>query len=104
MVNQWFGMILYPNGEIYLLMDETVYKTPWSNLPTDQPLYGVVGLENDGDQDRKAELQIIGHCKVVIIVCLFVCLSACLLVCLPVYLFLFVCCLFFNFICFILFL
>ena len=22
--------------------------TPWSNLPTDTPLYGVVGLENDG--------------------------------------------------------
>ena len=86
-MNQWFGMILYPNGEIYLLMDETVYKTPWSNLPTDQPLYGVVGLENDDRPNRKAELQIIGHCKVVI-VCLFVCLLVCLLVSLPVCLFL----------------
>ena len=47
MVNQSLGMVVYPNGELHLLVNETDIGMPWSNLPTDQPLYGVVGLEND---------------------------------------------------------
>ena len=41
-------MAVYPNGELHVFANGQDVGTPWSNLPTDTPLYGVVGLENDG--------------------------------------------------------
>ena len=46
------GMVVYPDRELHLLVDENDIGTPWSNLPPDQPLYGVVGLENGGYNTR----------------------------------------------------
>ena len=44
------GMTVYPNGELHVLVDNADIGTPWSNLPTDKPLYAVVGMELHGTQ------------------------------------------------------
>ena len=46
--NHSLAMAVYPNGELHVFANGKDVGTPWSNLPTDTPLYGVVGLENDG--------------------------------------------------------
>ena len=46
--NHSLAMAVYPNGELHVFANGQDVGTPWSNLPTDTPLYGVVGLDNDG--------------------------------------------------------
>ena len=49
---QTLGMAVFPNGELHVYVDGRDVGTPWKNLPTDKPLYGVVGLENYNVQTR----------------------------------------------------
>ena len=51
-VGQTLGMAVFPNGDLHVYVDGRDVGMPWKNLPTDKPLYGVVGLENSGAQTR----------------------------------------------------
>ena len=51
-VDQTLGMAVFPNGDLHVYVDGRDVGMPWKNLPTDKPLYGVVGLENLGEQTR----------------------------------------------------
>lgn len=48
-VGQKLGISTFPNGELHVYVDGKDVGTPWNNLPTDTPLYGVVGLGETGD-------------------------------------------------------
>ena len=50
--NQTLSMGIYPNGELHVFADGNDVGTPFQNLPTDIPIYGVVGLENYGPSTR----------------------------------------------------
>ena len=41
--NHSLAMAVYPNGELHVFANGQDVGTPWSNLPTNTPLYGVVG-------------------------------------------------------------
>ena len=42
--SQTLGMAVFPNGALHVYVNGKDVGTPWKNLPTDKPLYGVVGL------------------------------------------------------------
>jgi hypothetical protein len=51
-VNETVGMAVYPGGELHVFADGEDLGMPWTNLPSDVPLFGVVGLENHGPLTR----------------------------------------------------
>ena len=51
-VGQVLSMSVFPNGELHVYVDGKDMGAPWKNLPTDKPIYGVVGLENSGSSTR----------------------------------------------------
>ena len=48
-IGQTLGMAVFPSGELHVYVDGRDVGTPWKNLPIHTPLYGVVGLENFGE-------------------------------------------------------
>ena len=53
MEGQTVGMTVFSNGdfangELHILLNGVDIGTLWENLPIDQPLYGIFGLENLG--------------------------------------------------------
>ena len=55
-LGQTFGVAVFTSGELHVYVDGEDIGTPWKNLPTDKPFYGVVGLENFGTYGSQFEL------------------------------------------------
>ena len=60
--DQTIAMAVSSEGECHVYVDGMHMGAPWKNLPTDAPLYGVVGLEGENSSFRIGMLSVVLYC------------------------------------------